>query len=518
MATAAPETKTRATSQPEGSDRASSLAENEAEVHELGDADAPAVVKTDIHQAACADFHRGSTGRGAATSLQEAAEAAAPPQTPEPALQEQAELLTAEPTRMHIGAEVKEEVAKSDPEAEAEDEEDEEDQAVELEDPANLLQDMFPDRDFWAALADTDAARLRSAASGLALLRQQLRRNEHLMVSLHEQIAGREKACRSLRRRTQRAEQESMTAAEREEKAVISAERVTRQRQQRQTGADSLEQYRARCDSVQVESSAVRTLLDASRERLVTLRADTTRSAQRVAAQDRERTAVDFERTQVLSVLRESQAQALVDEQPIWELTLAELEEQRLLSLEKVRSRNSIEAAELHRQVELATEEMDRRGAERDGVRAQLAARQREAGQLQQLCADARAEVLDLALLVREASFRVPEPTALDELLEMAEEADPGLEDDLVDLRQQCKSLERECARAQDTLEKKRAELERGKSRLLHHGSAGRGVGVAGAIGARRAAPSGAPHAPSRQNYCRPFTLGPADEEVHGLI
>jgi len=111
---------------------------------------------------------------------------------------------------------------------------------------------------------------------------------------------------------------------------------------------------------------------------------------------------------------------------------------------------------------------------ERDVASQECALRQREGTLLQRACAEARSEVMSYVAEVQEATWRTEEAASpYGDLLELAmgEEFQQWAQQDLEELRVECRRLQRELVRTHSALGREQAEAERWRRRGLQHAS-----------------------------------------------
>ncbi|CAE7483961.1 Kcnd2 [Symbiodinium pilosum] len=159
---------------------------------------------------------------------------------------------------------------------------------------------------------------------------------------------------------------------------------------------------------------------------------------------------------QEITDLRSMQAEELLKLEVDWTTQVSDM-----------RSLHSEDTRSLKQSLEETTRRSQRMIRERDDAREQALARHREGSRLQQQCADARHEVLELSAQIRlahpavgpglnrsfSASF-LDSPTLS---IKDAQCADA----EMLDLRQRCKELERQCTRMHGLLEKGQEACER---------------------------------------------------------
>merc|ERR1712232_1449028 len=158
---------------------------------------------------------------------------------------------------------------------------------------------------------------------------------------------------------------------------------------------------------------------------------------------------------------------------------------------------------------------------DRDDAADQLMSRQREGVLLQQQCADARNEVLELSNQVKSCNFLPQVASQLGlSILEnsmanasalnssMINMSFPGFGDEgrldveLQQVRARCKSLERECARTHESLERKQTECEHWRRRGIGAGAGPRLLAVTDTQASVLVGGGG-------DGRASPFTLGP---------
>eukprot|EP00928_Gymnodinium_smaydae_P073786 TRINITY_DN56914_c0_g1_i1.p1 TRINITY_DN56914_c0_g1~~TRINITY_DN56914_c0_g1_i1.p1 ORF type:complete len:371 (-),score=107.57 TRINITY_DN56914_c0_g1_i1:60-1172(-) len=345
-----------------------------------------------------------------------------------------------------------------------------------------------------------------------ALYQQQLHQNERALTDLHSQVAEKERALRSLKRRSQQAELETKAAKEaaaraREDLARWSAKRT--QFEELHSGSEH-EAHRAK-------HAALREDVQRLQEELAPCRSEVLELRDRLAACE----GSGREQAARLNALKAKCQQAMVELKAEQTEELANLRAQHTEELARhdVQHQTQVSALLAHHAEEVsrlrcAAEDADRRRNRhrkaRDDAAEQLLARQREGALLQQQCADARNEVLELTGQVKacQALPRVMSQLGLSginasfqshnlSLPFFAEDA--RLDAELQQVRRRCKSLERECARTHDSLERKQSECERWRRLGVTGGSVGRLAVTAG---------DGA----SILSATPTFTLGPASD------
>lgn len=354
---------------------------------------------------------------------------------------------------------------------------------------------------FWAAMTPEERSRMQGMLQAVSLYQQQLQQNERVIGDLHAQVAAKEKAVRSVRRRMQQAEQGTMAAKEQEERAQKEAARWSQKREQyADTGGDTdLLRVRhatllAEVERLRVDVAPIRTELRTLRNRLASCEATgraqaSTLGALRTSCQHTI-SSTKAEQVEELSTLRANQAEEL-----------ARLDILCSTEVSILRAHHAEEVSRLRCLLDEAERRRNRQRHERDEAAEMLSTRQREGAQLQLLCADARNEVLELSNQVKACNVNVRVASQLglsifDHSTSFAFGDDAQVDIELQSERQRCRSLERECSRAHDSLEKKQSECERWRRRSLAMGAAYLFTGAADA-----AAGGGA----------LPFTLGPAE-------
>lgn len=369
---------------------------------------------------------------------------------------------------------------------------------------------------FWSMLAPDEAARLQGMLQAVAVYQQQLQQNENMIDDLHKTIAGKERAVRASRRRTQQATQEARTAREQEARAREELSRLARKREQYEEAGRGVEVLRSKHGSLQAECSRLRrevaparAELNNFRERLTTCEASGSEKASRLST-------LKAKCQQAMSEMRAEQSSELSELRAKQTAELARQEVEHQAQASKLRAHHAEEVSRLRRSLEDATRRRDRLRQERDEAYDQMLARQREGTQLQQQCSDARQEVLELSTQVKSIqglTRAVSQPglgfaasldvSAASLSFHVSPNDDPRMDAELSDMRQQCKSLERVCARTHDALEKKQALCERWRRRCLDQSTS-----------TSQFAPLEVAVVTDGRRGRAPFTLGPIDSDT----
>jgi len=310
--------------------------------------------------------------------------------------------------------------------------------------------------ELFEAMTSEEGARLQGMLQAVGLLKQQVEANEYLISGLEEQLAGNEKACRSVERRTLQAKDAARIAAEIQRKANQEITKWTRKRAE----IERLREDASNSETLQHEWKS----LELQRNQLL----DTHRAhSQRRAAGKR----VDSLRSQhayKMEVARATHADRLA----VFHVGLADeisaSESTREAEVSHMRVVHEGRVVEFSTALDAAVRRRDFLCREKEDGVNELTARRDEGVALQQECADARKDVLHYVGEVKEAQWRAEEAPFAD-LLELAEaiDEDPHLEEDIEDLQSRCRQLQRECERTHQALEKKQAEADRWRDRGL---------------------------------------------------
>ncbi|CAK9062332.1 unnamed protein product [Durusdinium trenchii] len=162
-----------------------------------------------------------------------------------------------------------------------------------------------------------------------------------------------------------------------------------------------------------------------------------------------------------LSTLRTTQLEELANMEVQWTAQVSDL---KSYHAEEIRS--------LRHNIEETTRRSQRMLLERDDAREQLLARQREGARVQQQCADARHEVLELSVQVRSSTPYTATPARhlsrslsasfLDSpIYNISIQDARQIDAEMLDLRHRCKDLERLCSRMHSLLERGQEACER---------------------------------------------------------
>jgi len=194
---------------------------------------------------------------------------------------------------------------------------------------------------------------------------------------------------------------------------------------------------------------------------------------------------------QDIAQLKAEQAEELAALQANHMEELVKLETRYQNQAADLRAESAEEAARLRLQMEDAVRRREQLRQERDEAQDQLRARQREGSLLQQQCAEARQEVLDLT--VQAKAFHASGSG----MFGGVDTLPTDTESEIQAMWQHCKTLERDCARMHDALEKKQVECEQWRKRASEP---------------LRQLPS------TIRREEGPFTLGPSESTEAGLV
>lgn len=240
---------------------------------------------------------------------------------------------------------------------------------------------------------------------------------------------------------------------------------------------------------------------------------------QREHAEVQQHGARDAECRQAVAHLKARHAEELMSLRPRHAESTERIKAQHQADVNALHQLHAEEALVLREALKQAAGERDLLREDLDEASDAFAAWQREGARLQEQYSDARQEVLDLSLEVRDMLWRAPPPAPLDELLELAEDEDPYMELELQDLCQRCHSLERQCA----TLEKLHDQAvdptaifaERRRRRALQRRMDEKKGTRAGRLGERHCQRAGGDE--SLDSSELPFVLGPECDAEVGL-
>eukprot|EP00929_Paragymnodinium_shiwhaense_P101794 TRINITY_DN64980_c0_g1_i1.p1 TRINITY_DN64980_c0_g1~~TRINITY_DN64980_c0_g1_i1.p1 ORF type:complete len:633 (+),score=186.48 TRINITY_DN64980_c0_g1_i1:83-1981(+) len=358
----------------------------------------------------------------------------------------------------------------------------------------------------WAALAPAEASRLRSLLQAVSLYQQQLNENERIISDLEGETADREAAMRSLRRRIQISEQGARNASESQARSIEEVTRWEKKRESHVSGAKDfdLAGLRGKVAAASAESQELQTVLGSSREEVHVLRSELSCREESGREQAHKLTALRNQCHQLVVKMKAEHVEEIAHLRAEQTEELARLEAQHQTQMATIRAQHAEETSRNRCGIKDAVQRKERQRFERDEVYEQLAAKQKEGQQLQQQLTEAREAVLDLSNQLKAVPVHplVASQLGLSLDASMASMSfqfqfpeDHYLEGELVSSRQLCRSLERECARTHDLLEKKQAECERWRQRVVDS----KGVAIS--------------HDSSR-TALPPLTLGPRGEEA----
>mmetsp|Transcript_48166 Transcript_48166/g.112664 ORF Transcript_48166/g.112664 Transcript_48166/m.112664 type:complete len:715 (-) Transcript_48166:73-2217(-) len=356
--------------------------------------------------------------------------------------------------------------------------------------PARDGLELLQDERLWQQLTPEEAKKMKGMLQAVTLYRQQLQKNENLIGELQAQIAGKEKTTRTLRRRVQQAAQETQLAEEQEANAQQELERWEKKRRQYEAGAEGassllkqVQHTQAECNRLHQQLAPRRNEVQALRDRRLACEASGREQAIRLAT-------LKGRCQQDIAQLKAEQSEELAALQANHMEELVKLETRYQNQAADLRAESTEEAARLRLQMEDAVRRREQLRQERDEAQDQLRARQREGSLLQQQCAEARQEVLDLT--VQAKAFHASGSGMFG-----GDALPTDTESEIQAMWQHCKTLERDCARMHDALEKKQVECEQWRKRASEP---------------LRQLPSTV-----RRDEC-PFTLGPSETSEAGLV
>jgi predicted nucleic acid-binding Zn-ribbon protein len=309
---------------------------------------------------------------------------------------------------------------------------------------------------FWAALTPADAHKLRGMLQAAELYQQHLQENEHKINDLHGDVERKERTYRTLRRRVQQASQSLCSAEEHHASLEEEYEHWGRRAERHKATDVDLSSLQVRQSNLKEELQRLHEQAGSTREHLIELRL----------------------RLDTSLPLREERKARMLELEAAHDRSIvslrAELDEQR----------GAVRAAEISRlQAELQDARLRTKclAKEHSSIMEDLQYQQREGTRLHRQCAEARDEVLDLAA---QARLCLEDPRIASQLDVDADGMtflplpgdDPDLDVELDEVHRQSRSLERECQRTFDALERKQAECQRWRQRYLdlrHARSAG---------------------------------------------
>merc|ERR1712125_92379 len=339
---------------------------------------------------------------------------------------------------------------------------------------------------------------MKGMLQAVSLCHQQLHKNERVISDLHDQVAAKEKGVRSMKRQAQQAEHETEKAVCRESCAQEDAARWNRKREQYSgSGDDENNLLRIRHASLLAEVKRLRDGVEPSRSELHNLRDRLAACEETGKEQAAKLCALKARCQQSVTTHRVDQTEELSKLRAQHTEEFARLETQFQSQLANLRSQHAEEVSRLRCALEDAERRRARVKRDRDEAADQLMARQRDGVLLQQQCADARNEVLELSNQVKSCNLlpqvasqlglsifenSMANASALNS--SMINMSFPGFGDEgrldveLQQVRHRCKSLERECARTHDALERKQTECEHWRRRGVGAGAGPRLLAV----------------------------------------
>jgi hypothetical protein len=340
---------------------------------------------------------------------------------------------------------------------------------------------------FWASMNVDERNRLKGMLQALSQYQSHLQQNERVISDLHDQVAGKEKAVRSMKRQAQQADLDTEKALGREARAQDDAAHWTRKRAQYSDHIeqdDETELLRVRHTSLLAEVKRLRDEVAPSRSELQNLR-DRLSACEETGKEQASRLgALKAQCQQSLTGLGADQSRELSELRAQHTEEFAKLETQFQSQIANLRAHHAEEVSRLRCALDDAERRRNRVKRDRDEAADQLLARQREGALLQQQCSDARNEVLELSNQVKSCNLlpqvasqlglsvldcSMANASAINSSMinmsfpDVAEQRRIDME--LQQMRQHCKSLERECARTHEALERKQTECERWRRR-----------------------------------------------------
>lgn len=322
----------------------------------------------------------------------------------------------------------------------------------------------------WKCLSAEEASQLQGMLQLGCMLRSQIEQNEYLIEEIQGQFENTQSICQRLKRRTQQATREAETARKEEAHKLKELAKWTHKCSQCNTGLGAVNMLRERCDCLEAECKFLRSTelphaqqqLDSLRGRLASCQDSAQVESHAIHVLQEKH---DQEVNALLSMQREELAS--VELQQAREMARGEFE--HAVETTSLSTLHTQDAPALRAAVEDALARRDALCSERNAAAEELASRQNENSRLQKQSAAARCNMLELSDKVREAMWNARETLWLQELLETAEDdSQADLEDDIYELRQTCRQLERECSLGFDTVQKKQAEADRWRWRSRH--------------------------------------------------
>lgn len=342
------------------------------------------------------------------------------------------------------------------------------------EEAALLLQEQ--ERNFWASMPPADAEKMRAMLQAVSLCQKQLQHNEQIITNLHDHTASKERTYRGLRRRAQQAEQGLVLVQDQDAHFEEEVERWTSNLERYNAQKIDIVALRARRGSLQEERRTLSEELTVTRSELVGLR-DRLGACEAMSEEQSSRlVALEAHCGQTVDSVKSQHADKLFALREEHAADIARQEEELDYRVEDLKIQRAAEAQRLQAELGHFQQQGERAALDRQEAMEDLQEQQREGSRLQQQCADAREEVLDLASQVRayQEEPRVAAQLGVSLDGSMASISflplpgdDPQLDAELDAARRQCKALERECQRTHATLEKKQAECERWRARIL---------------------------------------------------
>lgn len=322
----------------------------------------------------------------------------------------------------------------------------------------------------WKRLSDEQIAQVQGMLQFCCMLRNQIAQNERDIEEIHDQFDSRDSTCQRLQRRTQQAAREVEAARKVEKQKLQELAKWTHKCSQCDTGPGAVSMLREQRDRLEAEHDHLRnTELPHAQQQLNSLR-DRLASCQDRAQMDSQVLLLQEKHDQEVKALMAEQREELASVELQQAREMARVEFEHAVETSSLSALHAQDAPGLRAAVEDALERRDTLCSERDAVAEELASRQDENSRLQKQSSAARCTMVELSDKVREAMWNARETLWLQELLEIAEDdSQADLEDDIYELRQTCRQLERECSLGFDAVQKKQAEAERWRWRSCHH-------------------------------------------------
>ncbi|CAE7438650.1 unnamed protein product [Symbiodinium sp. CCMP2592] len=332
----------------------------------------------------------------------------------------------------------------------------------------------------WNSLCMEDRDKLQNMLQVIEDSKSQLRRSSAEEVDLQSVLDNKDPACQDLRRRLEKAEQEARLARERELRSIDQITRWDSKRLHCEEASEGVELLRLSLDNVKAELKRLEHEAEPGRSWLHSLRERQMASQENARLSASRLTTLKAQYPQRVAELKASQVQEMADLRSSQAEELLKLEVDWTTQVSDMKSNHSEDVRSLKQSLEETTRRSQRMTRDRDDAREQAVARQREGSRLQQQCADARHEVLEMSAQVRlmhpagpgQGLTRSFSASFLDSPLLSIKDAQ-CTDAEMLDLRQRCKELERQCTRMHSLLERGQEACERWRRQGISAAAAG---------------------------------------------